>query len=102
METQAEQSDLVLVLGTSLTGLNADQCVRKTAQRSTRGLSLGSVIISPQRTAQDGRAALRIFAKADDVMVALAKEFGFGRRALGRGRGIRRSADLFPKESRVL
>jgi len=35
-------------------------------------------------------------------MVALAKEFGFGPRALGRGRGIRKSADLFPNESRVL
>jgi len=98
----ADSSDLVLVLGTSLTGLNADQCVSKTARRSEMGLALGSVIISPQRTAQDGRATLRIFAKADDVMVALAKEFGFGPRAFGQGRGIRKSADLFPKASRVL
>jgi len=102
MESQADTADLVLVLGTSLTGLNADQCVRKTAQRSMRGTALGSVIISPQRTAQDGRAALRIFATADDVMVALAKEFGFGPRAFGKGRGIRRSADLFPKENKIL
>jgi len=102
MTRQADTSDLVLVLGTSLTGLNADQCVQKTAQRSTSGAALGSVIISPQRTAQDGRATLRIFAKADDVMAALAKEFGFGPRALGKGRGIRRSADLFTKDTRIL
>merc|ERR1719399_323586 len=50
MGTQADTADLVLVCGTSLTGLNADQCVTNTAQRSTRGLALGSVIISPQRT----------------------------------------------------
>jgi NAD-dependent SIR2 family protein deacetylase len=102
MESQADTADLVIVLGTSLTGLNADQCVRKTALRSNGGSSLGSVIISPQRTSQDGKCALRIFAKADDVMTALAKEFGFGPRAFGRGRGIRRSADLFPKETKVL
>jgi len=102
MASQADTSDLVVVLGTSLTGLNADQCVRKTAQRSVAGESLGSVIISPQRTSQDGKATLRIFAKADEVMIALAKEFGFGPRALGKGRGIRRSADLFTKENRIL
>jgi hypothetical protein len=102
MESQADTADLVIVLGTSLTGLNADQCVEKTALRSTRGSSLGSVIVSPQRTSQDGECALRIFAKADDVMNALAKEFGFGPRAFGQGRGIRRSADLFPKENKIL
>merc|ERR1719253_319405 len=102
MESQADIADLVIVLGTSLTGLNADQCVRKTAARSSRGISLGSVIISPQRTGQDGRATLRIFAKADDVMTALARQFGFGPRAFGKSRGVRRSADLFTKESKVL
>lgn len=102
MEHQAESVDLVLVLGTSLTGLNADQCVTKTAIRSSNGSALGSVIISPQKTAQDGKCALRIFAKADEVMEALAKEFGFGPRAVGRSRGVRCSADLFSKEDRVL
>lgn len=102
MEEQAQTADLVLVLGTSLTGLNADQCVTETAMRSNEGAALGSVIISPQKTAQDGNAALRIFAKADDVMQALAKELGLGPRAFGRGRGVKCSADLFPKEDRVL
>lgn len=102
MENQADIADLVLVLGTSLTGLNADQCVHKTANRSRAGQALGSVIISPQRTSQDGKCALRIFAKADDVMTALVKEFQFGPRALGKSRGVRRSADLYPKEDKVL
>jgi len=78
----AKTADLVLVLGTSLSGLNADQCVIKAARRSlpkARGntTSLGSVIISPQRSPEDGQAALRIFATADEVMTALAKEFNF-------------------------
>lgn len=102
MERQAETADLVLVLGTSLTGLNADQCVTKTARRSCTGEALGSVIISPQRTGQDGKASLRIFAKADEVMIALAQEFGLGPHALGKRRGVRRSADLYPKETKVL
>jgi len=81
MRDWAKTADLVLVLGTSLSGLNADQCVTKTAGRSlpqrqgTDQTSLGSVIISPQRTPEDGKATLRIFATADEVMTALAKEF---------------------------
>jgi NAD-dependent SIR2 family protein deacetylase len=102
MQMQAETSDLVVVLGTSLTGLNADQCVDMTADRSTQRAALGSVIISPQRTGSDGEASLRIFAKADEVMTLLAKEFGFGPRAFGQGLGIKRSADLFTKRTKVL
>lgn len=86
MQAWAKEADLVLVLGTSLSGLNADQCVTRTAERSLGGdpgaktrprkpSSLGSVIISPQRTPEDGEAALRIFATADEVMLALAQEF---------------------------
>jgi len=102
MENQAEIADLVIVMGTSLTGLNADQCVEKTADRSNVGYALGSVIISPQRTAQDGNCTLRIFAKADDVMKALAKELGLGPHALGQRPGVKKSADLFPKEDKIL
>merc|ERR1711918_1104 len=118
MKSQAQTADLVIVLGTSLTGLNADQCVTKTASRSIRtrkkegicarrrkrGASiptaLGSVIISPQRTAQDGRATLRIFATADEVMEMLSKELDFGLRATRKG--IRQSADMFPKQSKII
>merc|ERR1712023_505384 len=75
MKHWANTADLVLVLGTSLSGLNADQCVTKTAARSLprKNFSLGSVIISPQRTPEDGQASLRLFATADEVMMALAK-----------------------------
>jgi NAD-dependent SIR2 family protein deacetylase len=79
MQNWAKTTDLVLVLGTSLSGLNADQCCTKTAGRSLRkpASALGSVIISPQRTPEDGEASLRFFASADEVMTALAKEFNF-------------------------
>lgn len=85
MKTWADTADLVLVLGTSLSGLNADQCVRKAASRSLprkseRQGSLGSVIISPQRTPEDGQATLRLFATADEVMTALAQEFNLQER----------------------
>jgi len=120
MVWQARNADLVIVLGTSLTGLNADQCVTSTASRSMQPRAvkrkqcckrkgadraaavraLGSVIISPQRTPQDGTATLRIFAKADDVMKALAQEFDFEPRAMGHG--VSRSADLFPTQSQIM
>jgi len=90
MEEQGHSADLCLVVGTSLTGLNADQVATGTAERSLMGRALGTVIISPQRTAQDGHCSLRIFAKADDVMRALAQELSLGATALGRttrGRG---------------
>merc|ERR1712232_1277604 len=53
------------------------------------------VIINPQRTMYDGKATLRIFAKADDVMKALAQEFDFGPRATGKEHGITASAELY-------
>merc|ERR1719386_602668 len=46
MVNWANTSDLVLVLGTSLSGLNADQCATKAAKRSFNKGALGSVIIS--------------------------------------------------------
>mmetsp|Transcript_71099 Transcript_71099/g.129632 ORF Transcript_71099/g.129632 Transcript_71099/m.129632 type:complete len:528 (+) Transcript_71099:90-1673(+) len=100
MEGQAQTADLVMVLGTSLTGLNADQCVTETARRSREGRALGSVIIGPQRTAQDGKASLRIFSTADKVMTELAKQLGLSARALRPG--VKRSADIFPKTDRIL
>lgn len=76
MQELAATADLTIVLGTSLTGLNADQVALEPAKRSKRGSSLGTVIISPQQTSHDGKATLRIFAKADDVMQALAARLG--------------------------
>eukprot|EP00929_Paragymnodinium_shiwhaense_P100628 TRINITY_DN6309_c0_g1_i2.p1 TRINITY_DN6309_c0_g1~~TRINITY_DN6309_c0_g1_i2.p1 ORF type:complete len:568 (-),score=118.86 TRINITY_DN6309_c0_g1_i2:510-2180(-) len=102
MGEQATKADLVLVVGTSLTGLNADQCVHCAATRSEEGRALGSVIIGPQRTDQDGDCTLRIFATADEVMRALAEELGFGPRALGQQVGVRCSADRFSKAMKVV
>lgn len=62
--------------------------------------ALGTVIISPQRTAHDGEATLRIFAKADEVMEALTKELGLEPSELG-CKGKQRSADFFAKRRRV-
>eukprot|EP00980_Cylindrotheca_fusiformis_P006954 scaffold1465_cov93-Cylindrotheca_fusiformis.AAC.4 len=73
MEHEAETADLVLVLGTSLSGLNADQVPIKAAHRSLdtttkHGGALGMVIINLQQTPHDGKASLRIFGSSDDVM----------------------------------
>lgn len=88
MVDKADSADLCLVLGTSLSGLNSDQCATKTSSRSApkhqggpktiEQASLGTVIISPQRTPHDGHVTLRIFAGADEVMAALAREIGLG------------------------
>lgn len=98
LERQANTADLCLVMGTSLTGLNADQVAEMPARRSAAGKALGTVIVSPQRTALDGKASLRIYAKADDVMRALAAELGLGSVAsIVKGLGA-----LIPKDSRVI
>jgi len=72
MQQQAATTDLVLVVGTSLSGLNADQCASSPAKRSLKGSALGCVIISPQRTSHDPSATLRIFATADRALAALS------------------------------
>merc|ERR1719236_103877 len=61
MTRQADTSDLVLVLGTSLGGLNADQVATNAAERSVvgRGGALGTVCINLQQTEQDGIMTLR-------------------------------------------
>jgi len=91
-------ADLVLAMGTSLSGVMADTLVstvgrRAIEERSGKLLdtlpetlettageeaaparSLGAVIINAQQTRLDGVAALRIFAKLDDVLKLLAVE----------------------------
>merc|ERR1712185_576091 len=49
MRNAADTADLVIVLGTSLGGLNADQVATKAAHRSRRGESLGTVCINLQQ-----------------------------------------------------
>jgi len=72
------EADLVLVLGSSLAGMNADRIVRSCARRALQEdcseNRLGTVIVSLQRTPHDAECSLRIFATIDDVMALLAKE----------------------------
>jgi len=97
MENDAETADLVLVLGTSLGGLNADQVANNCAERSLdegpRG-SLGTVCINLQQTAVDGTMTLRLFGKSDDLLTVLLQKLGLS---------VPKQGDLrLPKESRAL
>jgi len=85
MRHDAATADLVIVVGTSLGGLNADQVATKTAHRSTRdkdwhedgtGGALGSVIINLQQTEQDGHAALRMFGTTDEILPRVLVKLG--------------------------
>jgi len=75
------EADLVLAIGTSLSGMNADRLVSTCAAKARKGHSstrkaLGSVIVSLQRTPHDENSSLRIYALIDDVMRLLAQELG--------------------------
>lgn len=78
MKEDAETADLVLVLGTSLGGLNADQVATKCAERSCVGRSLGTAMINLQQTLQDGKMTLRSFGKSDDFLRLLLHHLGIG------------------------
>lgn len=70
-----KKADLVLAMGTSLCGMNADRVVTTCAQKYVkRHKGLGAVIVSLQRTQYDELSSLRIYAKIDEVMALLAKE----------------------------
>lgn len=71
MQDSAKTADLVIALGTSLSGLNADQMVEKCALRKG---SLGSVMINLQQTPLDGMMSVKIFGKTDDVLGMLMKK----------------------------
>jgi len=78
-----QKTDLCLAVGTSLAGMNADRVCTTVATRAGAGaattdgnIALGTVIISLQQTQMDSKSALRIFARIDDVMTALATELG--------------------------
>ena len=83
MREEQEAADLVLVIGTSLSGLNADKVAINPARclvimmmmmmmmminstrRSLTGTSLGAVIINLQQTVCDPGATLRVFSECD-------------------------------------
>lgn len=76
MRRDADTADLVLVMGTSLGGLNADQMATKPAERSLKGGTLGTVIINLQQTEQDGKSTLRLFGETDNIMKRLLQHLG--------------------------
>merc|ERR1711988_924680 len=76
MERETERADLVLVMGTSLGGLFADQVATQCAMRALRGTSLGTVIINLQQTTEDDKMTLKFSGKSDNVMVQLLHELG--------------------------
>lgn len=63
-----EKQDLVLVCGTSLSGMNADR-LASSARRS--------VLVNLQKTRLDDRATVRVWAKCDEFFALLMKEMGF-------------------------
>ena len=71
MRKEQESADLVLVIGTSLSGLNADKVAINPAKRTLTGKSLGTAIINLQQTVCDPGATLRIFAECDDFFEKL-------------------------------
>jgi len=74
MKKAADTADLVLVLGTSLSGLNSDRVAKDPAVRSLKGKSLGTVIINLQQTKLDGISTLRIFDQTDRVLSSLLEK----------------------------
>ena len=75
MLKEEERADLVLTLGSSLCGMNADRIVSTCSEKFCQtGVGLGSVIIGFQRTQLDAICSLRIFARIDEVMLLLSRE----------------------------
>merc|ERR1711924_326143 len=80
-----ETADLVIVVGTSLGGLNADRVAVECAKRSRtnrpygKGGALGTVIINLQQTVQDGKASLRMFGTTDCVLTQVLVEMGLAK-----------------------
>ncbi|CAF0751016.1 unnamed protein product [Adineta ricciae] len=67
----AEKADLVLAMGSSMCGMEADVVATSVAEREG---TLGLVIINLQKTPHDHLAKVRIFAPCDKVMSILARK----------------------------
>jgi NAD-dependent SIR2 family protein deacetylase len=74
-----QKSELVLALGTSMCGMNADRVARTCYEKANKKKpeALGAVIVNLQQTKMDSCAALRIFAPLDEVFTLLAAELGY-------------------------
>merc|ERR1719150_3371736 len=68
-----DESDLVIAVGTSLSGMSADAVFDAACKRCAKGESFGGVIIGLQQTKYDADAYLRIFARIDVVVSLLAR-----------------------------
>lgn len=66
------KADLVVAVGTSLCGMNADRLVSATAERAAQKVGFGPVVIGLQQTVLDEFATLRIFGRCDRVFSLLA------------------------------
>ena len=71
MRKEQESADLVLVIGTSLSGLNADKVAINPAKKTLTGKSLGTDIVNLQQTVCDPGATLRIFVECDNFFEKL-------------------------------
>ena len=71
LEEWAEKTDLVLVMGSSMCGMEADRIATRVAEREG---TLGLIIINLQKTPHDHLATIRIFAPCDKAMSLLAKK----------------------------
>lgn len=74
MKQAKYSADLVLVIGTSLSGLNCDSVALEAANKSLLGDALGCVIINLQQTEKDGASTLRIFSDTDQLFKLLIEE----------------------------
>jgi len=72
---EAQESDLLLVLGTSLSGMTADKIAEKVSGRSISQKSLGIVIINLQQTRLDHVSSIRVWSKISDAFKLLEKIF---------------------------
>jgi len=73
-------ADLVIAVGTSLSGMHADDVFKSACKAQAgrvsdhKGTSLGGVIIGLQQTQLDDRSYLRIYSRVDTVVSLLARE----------------------------
>jgi len=76
LQEWSSKHDLCLALGCSLSGFNVDYVPQEAAQHARSGKGLGLVLVNLQQTQYDDLAALRFFAKLDEVFTLLAVELG--------------------------
>ncbi len=83
LETE-KRAEMVLCVGTSLSGMNADRVVHSCAKRFVkRGQGRGSVVVNLQKTPSvDEALSLRIWATADTVFEKLASKLQLSTEAI--------------------